>query len=135
MFKHKDLEYVLLPYMEVGMFEPKSGTNKEMVVVNFYVKEEDVLVDMKNFINYMPITQLVDVTTIDYSDTEGRYTIYIELFLNEQTWADLMRVLLELGMVSGLDNWKVKIYKQESKKINIDDIKKFFEKEEKSDDK
>ena len=135
MFKHKDLEYVLLPYIEVGMFEPKSGTNKEMVVVNFYVKEEDVLVDMKNFINYMPITQLVDVTTIEYSDTEGRYTIYIELFLNEQTWADLMRVLLELGMVSGLDNWKVKIYKQESKKINIDDIKKFFEKEEKSDDK
>lgn len=129
MFKHKDLEYVLLPYLEVGMFDPKSGTNKEMVVVNFYVKEEDVLSDMKSFINYMPITQLVDVTTIDYSDTEGRYTIYIELFLNEKTWDDIMRILLELGMVSGLDKWKVKIYKQESKKIDINDIKTYFEKE------
>lgn len=135
MFKHKDLEYVLLPYLEVGMFEPKSGTNAEMAVVNFYVKEEDVLSDMKSFINYMPLTQLVDVTTIDYSDTEGRYTIYIELFLNDKTWTDIMRIILELGMVSGLDSWKVKIYKQESKKVNIEDIKKYFEKDEEDDKK
>ena len=130
MFKHKDLQLVLLPYLEVGMFEPKSGSNKEMVVINFYVKEEDVLKDMKSFINYMPLEQLVDVTTTEYADEEGRYIIYIELFLNEQTWNGIMRVLLELGMVSGLDEWKVKLYKQESKKINIDDVKKYFEKEE-----
>jgi len=129
MFKHKDLEYVLFPYLEVGMYDPKSGKNSEMLVVNFYVKEEDVLSDMKSFINYMPLTQLVDVTTIDYSDTEGRYTVYIELFLNDKTWDDIMRILLELGMVSGLDNWKVKIYKQESKKIDINDIKTYFEKQ------
>jgi len=128
MFKHKDLEYVLLPYLEVGMYEPKSGTNSEMVVVNFYVKEEDVLKDIRNFVNYMPLKQLVDVTTIEYSDGDGRYSVYIELFLNEQTWTDIMRILLELGMASGLDNWKMKIYKQDSKKVDINDVRQFFEK-------
>jgi hypothetical protein len=130
MFKYKDLEYVLLPYAEIGMYEPKSGTSTEMVVFNFYTKEEEVLKELKTFISYMPIDSLVDVSSSDYSDTEGRYIVYVELFLNKDTWMDMMRIILELGMSSGLDNWKVKIYKKESKKINIDDLKKLFEKDE-----
>jgi len=130
MFKYKDLEYVLLPYAEIGMYEPKSGTSAEMVVFNFYTKEEEVLKELKSFISYMPIDSLVDVSSSDYSDTEGRYVVYVEFFLNKDTWKDIMRVILELGMSSGLENWRIKIYKKESKRVSIEDIKKIFEDKE-----
>lgn len=128
MFKHKELEYVLLPYLEIGMYEPKSGTSNEVVVVNFYVKEEEVLDDLKTFIDYMPLKKIVDVTTSDYSDSEGRYSVYIELFLDGNVWEEIMRIVLELGMVSGLENWKVKLYKKESKDIKISDVTDMFAK-------
>lgn len=122
MFKNKELEYVLTPYVEVGMFEPKSGTSSEMVVVSMGVREEQCLPDIKTFINYMPLKGLVDVTTTDYSNEDGEYTIFVELFLDENTWGDILRLVYEMGVVSGLDKWKMRMYKKKEKQITIDEI-------------
>lgn len=126
MFKNKELEYVLTPTVEVGMFEPKSGTSAEMVVVSMAVREEQCLPDIKTFINYMPLKGLVDATTTDYTNEDGEYSIFIELFLDENTWDDILRLVYEMGVVSGLDTWKMRVYKKKEKKITIEEIAEFI---------
>ena len=126
MIKNKELEYVLKPSIEIGMFEPKSGTSKEIVVVNMAVREEACLKDIRTFISYMPLKGLVDVTTSDYSNEDGEYTIFVELFLDKGTWNDIMRLVYEMGTVSGLKEWKMRVYKKHEKTVTIDQISEYI---------
>lgn len=126
MFRHEDLEYVLRPYLEVGMFYPKSGEMENITVVNFYISERNILDDMVTFVNYMPLVNLIDVSYSNYINEDFEYLIYIELSNSDDTFDDIIRLCYELMAVSGLDEWSIKVYKKEEKTYTYEQIKSYF---------
>lgn len=124
MIKYKDLEYVLAPVIEIGTYNPKSGSPGEVVVVCLHVKDSAPIRDIKRFIEFMAIDNLVDVSTRDIVNEDGYYIIFVELFLNKSTWDDIVKVMHELGSISGFTDWNIRVYKHEARNVPLEKIKK-----------
>lgn len=132
MLKHGDLKYVTKPLLEVGMFHPKSGTDKEVVVVSFYIDEREVLNDVVTFFNYTAVKNIIDVTYSKHIDEDGFYTVYIEMSISKNSFQDVMRILYDLMKSSDLDEWEVKIYKKKPYTLNCETVEGFFTEDKKA---
>ena len=50
-----------------------------VIVVNFFVKEENVLSGIQDYIEYIPLKTFISVSTSNYVDEDGFYLVYIEI--------------------------------------------------------
>ena len=48
--KHHDLVDLVIPKISLDEFSPKTGENKDVIVVGFYVDDLDPAKDLSNFI-------------------------------------------------------------------------------------
>lgn len=131
MIRYGELQYVSRPLAEVGMYNPKSGTDKDLVVVNFFSKEEDSLRKIEIFVEYMALKTYVSVSTSSYMDEDGYYTIFVELEKNEKTFSDILSLIKQFSNLTLYEEWNVHIYKKQKKKIKLEDIKRVLVKESK----
>lgn len=127
MIKFGELEHVLDNYCEVGMYNPKSGTDDEIVVVNLFFTEEDAARDLKIFLDYLPI-DIVDVTVDSVLD-DRFYKIFIELENNKDLFTSVGRILRDCSGLGNIEEWKVKVYRSEERTIKVKDLDKIFEKD------
>lgn len=127
MIKYGDLEHVLDNYCEVGMYNPKSGTDDEIVVINLFFTEEEAAKDLKIFIDYMPI-DIVDVTVDGILDGQ-HYKIFIEIENNKELFKNVARILRDCSGLGNIEEWIVKVYRSEERTIKVEDLDKIFAKD------
>lgn len=127
MIKFGELEHVLDNYCEVGMYNPKSGTGDEVVVVNLFFTEEDAAKDLKIFLDYMPL-DIIDVTADGILDGQY-YKIFIELENNKDLFKNVARILRDCSGLGNIEEWIVKAYRSEERTIKVEDLEKLFEKD------
>lgn len=96
MIKHGDLKYVLHNTCEIGMYDPKSGTSKEVIVLSFRIKEEDALKDTCFFIEYIPCSNYISSTHSTFPDDDGYYTVFVELENNEKTFDQIIKIIKQV---------------------------------------
>lgn len=123
MIRYGDLEYVSKPLVEIGMYNPKSGTDDDIVVVNFFSKEEGSLRNIETFIEYMALNTYVGVSSSSYMDEDGFYTIFVELEKNKHTFEDILVLIKQFTNLTLYEEWDVHVYKQHPKKVTIEAIK------------
>ena len=128
MLHYGELEDVLDNYCEIGMYDPKSGTDDEIVVINLFFTEEDAGRDLKQFIEYMPIN-IVDVT-VQNTMYDEFYKIFIELEKDNELFKNVCRILRDCAGLAEIDEWRIKVYRKEEHTISIDDIEKIIGKTE-----
>lgn len=123
MIRYGDLEYVSKPLVEIGMYNPKSGTDKDIVVVNFFTKEEESLNNIQTFIEYMALNTYVGVSSSSYMDEDGFYTVFVELEKNEHTFEDILVLVKQFTNLTLFEEWEIHIYKKHAKKVSLEAIK------------
>lgn len=127
MIKYGDLKYVLKPYLEIGMYDPKSGTSDEVLVVNFFVKDDEPIKDIITFFNYMSLDNFIDISTKNDINDEGYYIIFIEITNVKENIKDISRIIYDLMSISSTDEWTIKIFKQDKFKVNQKQVKDFLD--------
>lgn len=127
MIKYGELEYVLDNYCEIGMYDPKSGTDEEIVVMNLFFTEEEAAKDIKIFLDYMPV-EIVDVTVDSILDNR-KYKIFIELENNRQLFRNVSRILRDCSGLANIEEWKVKVYKSNERTLPVESLEELFKKE------
>lgn len=136
--KHLDLEDCVYPFISIDEYEPKVGSEKDIIVLAFFCSEQLVAEDLKHFLS----KSYVDVIDVDVSpnpDHKGRYVVFVELHREPSFFPKCRDLIKEVERLSGKLDWQVKPYladqsfdiKDDSwKKAIITDPDKYMTKEE-----
>lgn len=107
--KNRDLTGMVLPTISIDEFEPKAGTEEDIIVVAFYILDQEPAEDLNTFIQRGHIDSL-DVEVSPSTDEDGAYLVFVEMSRNE-TFPDKLRALLtDVENVSGKLDWRIKTY-------------------------
>lgn len=122
MLHYGELEDVLDNYCELGMYDPKSGSDEEIIVLNLFYSEESAGRDLKQFIEYMPV-ELVDVSVRDNLH-EDYYKLFIEIEKNSKLFETVCRVLRDCAGLGNIEEWRIKLYRKDETTISVEDMEK-----------
>jgi hypothetical protein len=124
--EYGDLESLVDTTVSIGEFKPKTGTEEDVIVIGFYVKDEAPAMDLAKFIE-RGATPMLDTEVSPNPNDVGMYIVFVEVE-NE----DLMHTTLSLihdirGLVNNSE-WKIKFYKRSSIEVKAEDIKEWLKK-------
>lgn len=118
--KNGDLSGTILPDVSVDEFEPKAGSEQDVIVVAFYLKDEDPADDLNTFIQ-RGFVDTLDVEVSPNTDEEGRYLVFVEMSRDETFLNKLTALLLDVGNLTDDHEWKIKTYYSGDQVFSIDD--------------
>ena len=121
-----DLETLVDTTVSIGEFKPKTGTEEDVIVVGFYVKDEAPAMDLAKFIE-RGVTPMLDTEVSPNPNDVGMYIVFVEVE-NE----DLMNATLSLihdirGLVKN-DTWLLKFYKRPAIKVTAEQMQEWLKK-------
>ena len=122
--EYGDLETLVDSTVSVAEFKPKTGTEEDVIVVGFYVKDEAPAMDLAKFIE-RGVTPILDTEVSPNPNDIGMYIVFVEVE-NE----DLMKTTLNLindirGLVK-VKEWAIKFYKREAINVKAEEIKEWL---------
>lgn len=107
--KYEDLRGTVLPTVSIDEFEPKAGDNLEVIVVAFYLTDQEPAEDLNTFIQ-RGFVDTLDVEVSPNTDQDGNYLVFVE-FNRDDTFPNKFQALLkDVTNVTGPLDWKVKTY-------------------------
>jgi len=119
--QHKDLKGVVLPYITIDEFEPKSGESADVIVIAFYTCDQPPAKDLNTFIQRGTI-DILDSDVSPNVDEEGRYLVFVELERNPQFRTQFDKLVKDVENTTGPMEWLVKPYLADEP-MEIDDKK------------
>lgn len=105
--KSGDLKDTVLKKISLDEFEPKTGNEKDVAVVGFYLNTEGAAQDLYNFLGGS-IVENRDVEVSPNPNDDGYYMVFVEMDRTESLIDDLQEMLAEMENVSGKLDWQVK---------------------------
>ena len=107
--KYGDLAGTILPDVSIDEFEPKAGDEKNVIVVAFYLKDQDPAEDLNTFIQRGAVDTL-DVEVSPNTDEEGRYLVFVEMSRDDTFPNKFQALLKDVENLTGDMDWSVKTY-------------------------
>jgi len=122
--EYGDLETLVDSTVSVAEFKPKTGTEEDVIVIGFYVKDEAPAMDLAKFIE-RGVTPILDTEVSPNPNDVGMYIVFVEVE-NE----DLMKTTLNLindirGLVK-VKEWGIKFYKREAINVKAEEIREWL---------
>ena len=122
--EYGDLETLVDSTVSVAEFKPKTGTEEDVIVLGFYVKDEAPAMDLAKFIE-RGVTPILDTEVSPNPNDVGMYIVFVEVE-NE----DLMKTTLNLindirGLVK-VKEWGIKFYKREAINVKAEEIREWL---------
>ncbi len=118
--KYEDLRGTILPTVSIDEFEPKAGDNEDVIVVAFYLLDEDPAEDLNTFIQ-RGVVDTLDVEVSPNTDDEGRYLVFVEMERNETFPQKFQALLKDVENVAGKTDWKVRTYLSDDQEYAAND--------------
>ena len=123
--KHGELIDLVIPKVSLDEFSPKTGENKDVIVLGFYVDVLEPAKDLSNFIE-TGAYETLDVEASPASNDEGHYMVFVEMKRNEEVFEKLNKIIHDVENLSGKLLWKVKpYYAEEDYKLSENTWKEF----------
>tara|TARA_Y100001937_G_scaffold57517_2_gene78851 strand:+ start:662 stop:1417 length:756 start_codon:yes stop_codon:yes gene_type:complete len=123
--KHGELIDLVIPKVSLDEFSPKTGENKDVIVLGFYVDDLEPAKDLSNFIE-TGAYETLDVEASPASNDEGHYMVFVEMKRNEEVFEKLNKIIHDVENLSGKLLWKVKpYYAEEDYKLSENTWKEF----------
>jgi len=107
--KNGDLVGTVLPEVSIDEFEPKAGNVEDVIVVAFYLQDEEPAEDLNTFIQRGFIDTL-DVEVSPSTDEEGRYLVFVEMSRNETFPEKFLALLQDVENCTKEMDWKIRTY-------------------------
>ncbi len=118
--KNGDLEGTVLPTVSIDEFEPKAGEVEEVIVIAFYLTDQDPADDLNTFIQRGVIDTL-DVCVSPNTDDDGRYLVFVEMERNDTFPEKFQALLKDVENLTGKTEWKIKTYLSDDKEFDYKD--------------
>lgn len=122
--KNGDLAGTLLPDVSIDEFEPKAGKDVDVIVVAFYLTDEDPAEDLNTFIQRGFIDTL-DVEVSPNTDEEGRYLVFVEMSRDDTFPNKFQALMKDVSNLTDKQDWRVKTYFSNGQSFNFNDPELF----------
>lgn len=109
MLSRHSLKNTILPIISIDEYEPKTGSQEDVIVVGFHTIDEDPAKDLNSFIN-KSVIDVLDVEVSPNPDEDGHYLVFVELQRDQSFFKKLFSLIRDIENVSGKMDWKVKPY-------------------------
>lgn len=119
MIKNGDLKGLIIPYIGIDEYKPKTGTEKEVIVLSFFAKDDIPAQDLAKFLE-MSVADTLDIEAKDIPDSNNNYPIYVELERNKYFWKGFDTLISDIERTVGKLDWRVSVFKHDDL-ISIDD--------------
>lgn len=125
--EHDDLQSLVKNVVSIGEFEPKTGTEDEILVVGFYCDDEAPANDLAKFIE-RGVSGALDTEVSPNPDDEGFYMVFVEIENNEDSMKTVFEILLDASRLANIDEWTLQFHSGKELTIGNDDIKEWLKK-------
>lgn len=122
--KNGDLAGTVLSSVSIDEFEPKAGDTLEVIVVAFYLTDEDPASDLNTFIQ----RGFIDTLSVEVSpstDEDGHYLVFVEMSRNDTFPNKFQALLKDIENVTGKIDWEVKTYLADDRIFSFNDSELF----------
>lgn len=107
--RHGDLKNTIESLISIDEFQPKAGSEKDVIVVAFYFRDEAPAADLNTFIQ-RGVVDTLDVEVSPNTDDEGRYLVFVEMARTEQFPEKFNALIRDIENLTGKVNWNIKPY-------------------------
>ena len=105
--EYGDLQSLVSNTVSVAEFEPKTGTEDDVVVVGFYCKDEAPAQDLASFIE----KSVVDILDTEVSPNPMKKVIIVFVEVeNEQIMTKVLALLDDVSRLTDIESWELDFY-------------------------
>ena len=105
--RERDLENTVLKKISIDEFGPKTGNEKDVAVIGFYVNSEEAGTDLYNFMSHSVIENR-DVELSPNADESGYHMVFVEIERDDTLLKNINELAEEVERVAGKLNWQFK---------------------------
>ena len=104
-----DLQHLILNKVSIDQFEPKTGSDKEVLVMGLYSKDEEPAQDLARFIErgYIGVK---DTEVSPGPDEDGNYMIFVEIQKDKETMKRVVEILNDIKSVTTVTEWHLNFH-------------------------
>ena len=125
--QENDLKDTILKKVSLDEFTPKTGEEKDVAVLGFYVTQSYPGQDLYNFIGGS-IIENRDVELSPNPNEDGYYMVFVEMDRDENLLDNVKNMIKEVSRVSGDLEWKIKTpYMDDYLPIEDEGLSKFVQ--------
>lgn len=118
--QHGDLKGTILPEISIDEFEPKAGKDVDVIVVAFYLTDQEPAEDLNTFIQRGFIDTL-DVEVSPNTDEDGRYLVFVEMSRDDTFPEKFQGLVTDVTNLTGDMDWSVKTYFSDGQSFAFND--------------
>lgn len=108
-----DLDDLVLPLLSIDEYVSKIGNDKEIIVVGFFVEDEDPANDLSRFID-RSVTDILDTDVSPAPNEEGYFLVFLEAKRDDKFVKMLLQVLDEIKRLVNIKKWTFKVHKDDT---------------------
>ena len=121
-----DLQSLVSSDISVAEFEPKTGTENDVVVIGFFCKDEAPANDIATFIEKSTV-DILDTEVSPNPDENGFYLVFVEVE-NENLMKKVFELLDDVSRLTEIDEWSVDFYEGSTIQIGTKQIAQWLKK-------
>ena len=121
-----DLQSLVSSDVSVAEFEPKTGTENDVVVIGFFCKDEAPANDIATFIEKSTV-DILDTEVSPNPDEDGFYLVFVEVE-NENLMKKVFELLDDVSRLTEIDEWSVDFYEGSTIQIGTKQIAQWLKK-------
>jgi len=121
-----DLQSLVSSDVSVAEFEPKTGTDDDVVVIGFFCKDEAPANDIATFIEKSTV-DILDTEVSPNPDENGFYLVFVEVE-NENLMQTVFELLDDVSRLTEIEEWSVDFYEGSTIKIEAKQITQWLKK-------
>ena len=124
--EYGDLQSLVSTNVSIAEFEPKTGSNNDVVVIGFFCKDEAPADDLASFIE-KSVVDILDTEVSPNPDENGFYMVFVEVE-NENLMTTVFELLEDVSRLTEIGKWSLDFYEGASQEIETKQIKKWLKK-------
>lgn len=124
--EHGDLQSLVSSDVSVAEFEPKTGTENDVVVIGFFCKDEAPATDIATFIEKSTV-DILDTEVSPNPDENGFYLVFVEVE-NKNLMNTVFELLDDVSRLTEIDEWSVDFYEGSTIKIGTKQVTQWLKK-------
>jgi len=124
--EYGDLESLVATRVSIAEFEPKTGSENDVVVIGFYVDDEAPAADLASFIEKSAV-DILDTEVSPAADEDGFYMVFVEID-NEDLMKRVLGLLEDVSRLVKIENWTLEFYNGSTQEISTDKISEWLKK-------
>jgi hypothetical protein len=124
--EHGDLQSLVSSDVSVAEFEPKTGTDDDVVVIGFFCKDEAPANDVATFIEKSTVN-ILDTEVSPNPDENGFYLVFVEVE-NENLMQTVFELLDDVSRLAEIEEWSIDFYEGSTIKIETKQITQWLKK-------